>query len=315
MHTEQKVDITVIVTVSECRDDFTDIYSQISAALGTAKKSFEVIFVEHADSVHAREKINAVIERNQGSVRLITLRSVFNESDALGVAFSEARGGIVLVLPVYYQIDVGQIASLLTPLDAECDLVSARRIHRKDNLLSRSESRVFNWLVRRLMGTDVHDLGSGVVAMKKDVALSLDLYGDMFRFIPVLAFRQGFKIREVGIKYMARRKKTGLYSPGIYVRRLLDIITLFFIIKFTKKPLRFFGINGAVIFFLGLIIDLYLVAYKFMGNPVANRPLLILGTLLMVLGVQLISIGLIGELIIFIHARQLKEYRIERIVE
>lgn len=309
-----KIDISVIVTVSDNIGDFGLIYKQISSVLEKRGKPFEIIFVEHADSRHAREKITTLRDRHPERISLMSLRSVFNESDALSAGFHQARGDIILVLPVYYQIDLAEIDRLFTPLQGDCDLVLARRIQRRDNLLNRIESSVFNWLVRVLMRVDVHDLGSGIIAMRKEVALALDMYGDMFRFIPVLAFRQGYSITETDLNHVCRTKKSGLYSPGIYVRRLLDIITLFFIIKFTKKPLRFFGVNGSVIFLAGSLINLYLVIYKFMGNPVADRPLLILGTLLMVLGIQLVSIGLIGELIIFVHARKLKEYHVEKIV-
>jgi glycosyltransferase involved in cell wall biosynthesis len=315
MHTEEKVDVSIIMTVCEAVDDVASTYEGVSVVLRRLNKTYEFLFVEHADSPHARAKINSLRDSFPRQVRMINLRSVFGESDALSAGFAHARGKLVLVIPAYFQIDLREIDRLLLPLDTEYDLVSARRIKRKDSALNRAESRVFNWLVRRLIGVEVHDLGSGVVAMRKEVADSLDMYGDMFRFIPILAHRQGYKITEALLTHVPRRKKSGLYAPGIYVRRLLDIVTLFFVIKFTKKPLRFFGLNGAAIFFLGTVINLYLVFYKFLGNPVANRPLLILGTLFMVLGIQLVSIGLIGELVIFVHARKLKEYRIEKIVE
>jgi len=314
MNTESGIDISVIITVSEVRDDFAQIYEDVRASLARIQKRCEFIFVEHADSAHARERISSLRDSHPDEVRLLSLRSVFCESDALAAGFSSARGRVIMVLPVYFQVQPRELDKLIAPLERDFDLIAARRVKRTDALLNRFESAVFNGLVRRLIGIDIHDLGCGVLAMRKEVADSLDLYGDMFRFMPVLAHRQGYRIGEVKIAHLKRRKKSGVYAPGVYLRRLFDIITLFFIVKFTKKPLRFFGLTGATIFFFGTLVNFYLMIVKFLGNPLANRPLLIMGTLFMVLGIQLVSIGLIGELIIFIHARRLKEYRVEKIV-
>ena len=165
-----------------------------------------------------------------------------------------------------------------------------------------------------MTGIEAHDLGCGVIAMKKEVALSLDVYGDLFRFIPLLAYQQGYRIGEIKVPHIKRRKKSGFYGIGVYSRRLLDILTLFFLVKFTKKPLRFFGLIGFGIFGAGTAINMGLTIQRTMGKALADRPMLILGVLLMVLGIQLFSIGLIGEIIIFTHAQKVKEYKIDEIL-
>jgi hypothetical protein len=144
----------------------------------------------------------------------------------------------------------------------------------------------------------------------------LPLYGDQHRFLPLLAARLGFRIGEVNVAQSRKEKFWRLYRPGVYPRRLLDLLTVFFLIKFTKKPLRFFGLIGAATFLLGGLLTLYLVIERlFFGVPLAQRPALLLSSLLVVLGVQIFALGLIGELIIFTHAKDIKEYTIDEIIK
>jgi hypothetical protein len=152
--------------------------------------------------------------------------------------------------------------------------------------------------------------------MRAEVAKNLNLTGDMHRFIPILAFQQGYKIREMPATQREEDKKIRFYGVGVYVRRMIDIISLFFLIKFTRKPLRFFGLIGVTVFSFGAIITAFLgYARLFLGVALADRPMVLLGMLLMVLGVQVSSLGLLGELIIFTHARNIKEYHIAEIIE
>jgi hypothetical protein len=151
--------------------------------------------------------------------------------------------------------------------------------------------------------------------MKRRVAQEVQLYGDLHRFFPLLAHQQGFKIAEVTVQQSPHDAAWRMHGPGIYLRRLLDILTLFFLYKFTKKPLRLFGLVGAAIFGAGAIVTGYLGVDRLLGAPLAGRPLLVLGVLLMVFGVQLFSIGLLGEIIIFTHARGVKDYQTRDILE
>jgi hypothetical protein len=175
---------------------------------------------------------------------------------------------------------------------------------------------VFHWLTARLTGAVFHDLTCGLRGMTREVAESLTLYGDLHRFIPVLAKRQGFRIAEVAVGQHPLDHGMRLRAPGVYLRRMLDILIVLFLAKFTKKPLRFFGLIGMLLFVGGSAVTLYLGLYRLLGfGGIAERPLLLLGVLLMVLGVQLLSIGLIGEIVIFTHARQLKDYKVQEILD
>jgi hypothetical protein len=152
--------------------------------------------------------------------------------------------------------------------------------------------------------------------MSREVAGELNLYGDLHRFIPVIAYKQGFKIAEIPIRQHPMNRAVRIQKPGVYLRRFLDILIVFFLTKFTKKPLRFFGLIGSTLFISGSLITLYLGLYRLFGfGGIAERPMLLLGVLLIVLGVQLLSIGLIGEIVIFTHAREMKDYRVEEILD
>ena len=195
------------------------------------------------------------------------------------------------------------------------DLVIGWRYPRQDWKLNRIVSKSFNYVVARLTGLKLHDINSGVFVAKRNVIESLDLYGDLNNFIPILVYKLGYKITEEKIP-----QKRGTFRKSKYIteyfQRILDILTIIFLTKYSKKPLHFLGLFGIFFTLVGGAIDLYLFVYRIFGfGPIAGRPLLLLGALLFILGIQMISIGLIGEMIIFTHASEIKEYSIENICE
>jgi hypothetical protein len=165
-------------------------------------------------------------------------------------------------------------------------------------------------------GSAFEDLGSGVRAFRREVVTEVPLYGDQHRFLPLLAKHLGFRVCEVDVQQSSREKFFRIYRPGVYPRRLLDLLTVFFLIKFTKKPLRFFGLIGVTTSAIGGLIMLYLLVERLSrGIALAERPALLLSSLLVVLGIQIFALGLLGELIIFTHAKDIKEYMIEEIID
>jgi hypothetical protein len=217
-------------------------------------------------------------------------------------------------LPAYQQVEAHEIPRLVEALK-DCDMVIARRWPRKDSLLNRVQSGVFHMLLNPVSEFRYHDIGCGVRVFRKRVAQEVYIYGDQHRFLPILAQKYGFRVLEV--KALQSQKDTGkrVYSLGTYARRILDIFSIFFLVKFTKKPLRFFGILGSSLFAVGFLILLYLLYIKvFQGVGLAGRPIVLVGTLLVVLGVQVFAIGLLAEIIIFTHAKDIKEYSIEQII-
>lgn len=305
---ERPPDLSVVIPISERHDDIREIYLQYTREILLIGLAHEFIFVLDGPDPAALESLRA-LKKESPAITIITLGRWFGEATALSVGFETAKGAIIVTVPPYFQVQPSEIHRMLKRLvDQELDLVIARRYPRIDSLFNRFQSRAFHALIQLLIGTNYQDISCGLRVMKREVTQEIRLYGDLHRFLPLFAYQRGFKIAEVPVQQSPHDAKRRIYSPGVYLRRLLDIFTLFFLYKFTRKPLRFFGLVGSVVFCSGAILTGYLGIDRLLGVPLASRPLLILGVLWMVFGVQLFSIGLLGEIIIFTHAQDLKEY-------
>jgi glycosyltransferase involved in cell wall biosynthesis len=313
---DKTVDVSVVIPVCEGHGDVREIYAQYARELASSGYSCEFIFV-----IDARDGKGIANERQLKelgpAIRMLALNRSFGEAAALSLGFEKARAPVIVTLPAYFQVEPRGICEVIKTLAKnDMDLVVSRRFPVPDRLFSRLRSRVFHRLVRVVSGSTYRDLACGVRAMKRKVAEEVTLYGDLHYFFPILAYQRGFKIAEITVQPSRHDNGRRLFQPASYLRRLLDLLNLFFLVKFTRKPLRFFGSIGAALFASGTIITGYLGAYRLLGlGGIADRPLLILGVLLMVVGVQLFSIGLLGELIIFTHAREVKEYQIKDVLD
>jgi glycosyltransferase involved in cell wall biosynthesis len=316
INSDGSVEISVIVPVSERHDDLRELYLQCSKEFANIGKSYEFIFVLDGPQTGAFGSLRELKKENP-DIKIILLNRWFGEATALSAGFERSRGAIIFTLASYFQVEPAEVHRMYKMiLDEGNDLVISWRYPRIDSLFNRCQSAIFHRLIRILTGTKYHDISCGLRAMKRKVIEEISLYGDLHRFFPLLAFQRGFKVKEIAVKQSRQDSKTRIFGIGVYLRRLLDIITLFFLFKFTKKPLRFFGLIGSVVAGMGAIITAYLGLYRLLGlGGIADRPLLILGVLLIVVGVQLFSIGLLGEIIIFTHARGVKEYQIEEFLE
>jgi glycosyltransferase involved in cell wall biosynthesis len=278
--------------------------------------STELIIVNNGGSSEKAQGVMEVLEKSSVRAKLMSFHRNTVESAALSAAFKETNGEEVVVLPSYLQIDPDDIGLLLSELrNGGCDYVASWRSPRVDSKGASKLSSLFNSLTRRLTCIKLHDVNSGMRAMKRQVIEEVQVYGDLARFLPVLAAMQGFRTGEVKVRHLEERVEKGDYRLGIILRRLLDMLTLFFLLKFTRKPLRFFGLIGSATLAAGLVLSSVLVIQRMLGQMLSDRPLFLVGMLLVVLGVQLFSIGLLGELIIFIHARDIREYKVDAIYE
>jgi glycosyltransferase involved in cell wall biosynthesis len=306
------VQLSVIIPVLQRTDELKGLYAGYDEALQDFGLSYEVIFVVDGggDAVAELEAL-----KNAGhSFSIISLAKHFGESTTLLAGFDHAKGQLILTLPAYHQIEPASLAVLLQQID-HCDMAIGRRWPRAGGRFETFRRRAFHSLLKWLSGEQYHDLGCGVRLFKRQLIDEIHLYGDQHRFFPVLASRQGFKVAEVDVKQSAQDNFRGRYRLREYLHRLLDIVTVFFLVRFTKKPLRFFGMIGSIVSALGALVVFTLVVQRlFFGVGLADRPALLLGSLLLVLGVQVFALGLIGELIIFTHAGHLKEYTVESIV-
>ncbi len=305
-------ELSVIIPVTERFDPIRELYYRYKEGITATGLSYEIIYVLDGNRPEALRELTSLHETE--SITIITLAKWFGEATALNAAFSISRGNLLLTLPAYEQIRAEEISRLVDGLQ-NSDMVLARRWPRHDSFINRVQSSIFNSLLRLSTDLRIQDAGCSARAFRRSVIEEVQIYGDLHRFFPVMAHRNGFRVVEVNISQAETDKFRRIYSPGIYVRRLLDLLTIFFLVKFTKKPLRFFGLVGITLLTVGAAATLYLIGDRLLFDvALANRPALVLSSLLIVLGIQVIAIGLIGEIIIFTHAGELKEYRIDKVI-
>ncbi|MBM4015550.1 MAG: glycosyltransferase [Planctomycetes bacterium] len=314
-------DLTVVVPVHDDKVEFEAILREYGREFERRGIFYEFVFVLDGTPDRLFEELAA--RRPPGvSVRLIKFNQPFGESIALAAGFKIARGLAVLTLPQYLQTDPADVHKVLDALKGGADVVTCWRVPRVDPWLNRVQSTIFNSVMRLLTRTRVHDLNCLMRAMVRRVFEDVSVQGDMYRFLPVLAFRAGYEVAEVKVRHL---KETGkgalpgsLFGAGVYLRRVLDIAALIFLTRFTRKPLRFFGLAGGGIFAVGLLTCLVLLVEFILGGDdpstrLKNRAWLIFGALMIVLGVQTFFIGLVAEIVIFTQARHLKDYKVGRV--
>jgi len=308
----ENIELSVIIPITERYDPVRELFHEYKQGLDATGLSYEIIYVLDGAQPMAMEELNKL--RDTEVFTIITLAKWFGEATALNAGFSESSGQLILTLPAYQQVDSDAIPALVSAMQ-DNDMVMARRWPRNDSFFNRLQLKTFNFFLRSFTDLNIHDAGCSARIFKRRVIEEVHVYGDLYRFLPIMAHRQGFRIAEIDTPQSQRDAFRRIYSPGLYLRRLLDLFTIFFLVKFTKKPLRFFGLVGTSLFGVGLLATTYLVIERLVFDvALANRPALFLSSLLIVLGIQVIAIGLIGEIIIFTHAKDLKEYKIDKII-
>ncbi|MCB9510274.1 MAG: glycosyltransferase [Deferribacteres bacterium] len=304
--------VTAIVPIFNMGASVEPMYDDLIAGLNAYGQPYEVIFIDDASTDDTWAKLDQIAERDK-KVKLIRMRSSFGEASSFDAGLSQSTGARILYATARVRANLRQVDQLLQKLDEGYDLVCGWRKPRKDSDLNQKVSKLFNRIVRRFAHLDLHDINSGIFATERSVMEDLRIYGNMNIFIPILANRKGFKVAEVQIEQLPGQFRQSKYLPE-YIQRLLDIITVIFLTNYSKKPLHFLGFFGMIFTLTGGLMNAYLFLTRMFGSPIAGRPLLLLGALLLVIGLQMISIGLIGEMIIYTHAREIKEYNIEKVV-
>jgi glycosyltransferase involved in cell wall biosynthesis len=311
-------EVSVVIPIVERVGDLRQLHEEFAAELERLGKAHEFIFVvddSQRGSLPALRELQSRASLADNEVLIIVLGGAFGESAALTLGLERARGDKILTLASYFQVDPRGLSDAFAELDAGADLVTGRRHPRIDSFFNRVQSRLFHSFVGRLTGTRFNDISCGFKLMRRRVAQELNLYGGLHRFIPLLALSRGFSVREVPLPQRSEDRGTRYHGTGVYLGRLLDILTVFFLTKFTRTPLRFFGLLGSGLFAAGFLLDLIAVVQRaVLEQGIADRPILLLGVLLMVLGVQTLSLGLVGEIIIFTHARNIREYQVAEII-
>ncbi len=310
-------EISVIVPVTTPAARVREVVEAISAELLRLGRSHEFILVFDGVRGAAWQEAEALLAERAGSVVPIALQQAFGESTCLSAGLERARGRILVTSPQYVQVDPFELGPMLAALDDGADFVAPWRHPRIDPYLNRVQSALFNWVMRRILHAQFHDLNCWFRVFRRAVLDDVAIYGDMYRFLPAMAARQGFKVVEVKVRHLKEWGGKGFFGIGVYVRRALDIVGVVFLSKFTLKPLRFFGAVGGLFLLFGALLCTVIAVqgFWFGAGPVVSRPLFLFGVLMAVLGVQVIGFGLVGEIIIFTQARNLREYRIERVWE
>jgi glycosyltransferase involved in cell wall biosynthesis len=300
--------LSVVVPVVERADDLLNVYRTFAQALDRRGQAYEFLFVFDGRFTPPPELM--ALRQDQHPVRILRFAREFGETAALRLGIERSRGGLILTLPAYFQVQPEGVGQLLDAVDRGADMAVANRSPRLDSWLNRMQSRAFHSIIGGISQQRFHDMACGVRAMTRSVAEALPLYGDLHRFIPALALREGYRVEEVPLAQHPSDARTRVYSPGVYFRRLLDIAAFFFLAKFTEKPLRFFGLVGSMFLAAGSLISVVLFIQRVEGQGIANRPILLLAVLLVALGVQLIGLGLVGEIIVHLRAPHRRAYRV-----
>jgi glycosyltransferase involved in cell wall biosynthesis len=311
---DRKVKLSAIVAVSERVEGIEEIHSRLKSFLDARGEPYELIFVDNGVGGDAVEWLEGQCSRESG-IKIIRFRTAFSEASALDAGFKASSGEVIVYLTTRVRIDPSGLSSLVDKLGKETDMVVGWRCPRSDSRLNRWVSRVFNRIISSLGGLKLHDINSGVFVSRKEVLRDVLLYGDLDKFLPFMAFKQGYRVKEEKIRQLPGKFRISFYLKEYFVR-LLDIITIIFLTNYSKKPIHFLGFLGMLFSLGGGLLSLYLFIYRITGQgPIAGRPLLLLGILLFVIGIQMIAIGLIGEMMIYIHASEIREYNIESVIQ
>lgn len=312
---DKNLELSVIITISETQkyDDIHQLHKTYKNIVESVETDYEFIYVTDGDSPKVLKELTEICSSDE-LVKVVKLGRWFGFATALNVGFEHAKGKKILALPAYQQISSFDIPKVLSELK-NSDMAIAKRIRNLDNNVHQVQSRIFHNLVKTIVGIEFHDLGCKVRAFKREVLENVYIYGDQYRFLPLLALNFGYKVKEVQVGQYKSDAFHSVYSIGHYVQRIVDLISVLFLIKFTRKPLRFFGVPGIVLFLIGSLIGLYLVFERTVLNiPLADRPILLASLFLIVFGVQLFAIGLVAEIIIFTHSKETREYIIEKVI-
>jgi glycosyltransferase involved in cell wall biosynthesis len=307
--------ISVVVPALNEEGSLEELYQEIAAALEERDEPFEVVFVDDGSTDGSMSLLSRLHDQLPNVV-VVHLRRNFGKAAALQAGFLEARGEIIVTIDADLQDDPAEIPQLLAKLDEGYDLVSGWKTRRNDPFLRRVFSRIFNWATGVISGVRLHDVNCGLKAYRAEVLQDMRLYGELHRFIPVLASYQGYRIAEVSVNHRPRQHGSSRYGPERYLRGFFDLLSVTFMGRYRYRPLHLFGGIGMLMGAIGFIVLTYLTTIWFWGAGIGTRPLLTLGVLLMVVGIQFVSLGLISELITSQHEERISEReRTERMVE
>ncbi len=291
--------LSIVIPVYNEAESLQELLASIEAAMTASNEHYEIVFVDDGSTDSSFDTLR-MLEATHSRVRVLSFRRNLGKSAALLCGFHNARGEYILTMDADLQDDPRNFPPMRDRLISErADIVSGWRRKRRDNTLKILSSRLFNRLVIRwLFGASFEDMNSGLKLYKAEVARDLHLYGGMHRFIPLIATKMGFRVAECPVNHGERRYGASKYSPVKILTEMPDLLTVFFLIKYTARPLHFFGRIGALLIAIGFVCLAYLTILWTLGHPIGTRPLLTFGVMLMVIGGQTVFTGLLADLIV-----------------
>jgi glycosyltransferase involved in cell wall biosynthesis len=311
--------ISVVVPVHDEERSVALLFEELQSTLQPLDRSWEVIFVDDGSTDGSFAALTRLHAQND-EVSVVRMRRNFGKAAALQAGFIQARGEVVVTIDGDLQDDPAEIPRLLAKLEEGFDLVSGWKTKRQDSWRRRTLSKIFNFTAGRMSGLRLHDMNCGLKAYRTEVVIGLRLYGELHRFIPVLAHYRGYRIAELPVNHRPRSHGRSRYGIERYLRGFFDLLSVSFLGRYGHRPLHLFGGLGLLLGLTGMGILIYLTGLKIAGSAIGQRPLLILGVLLVVVGIQLFSLGLLSEMIISHHEERADErgrleLRVEEILQ
>jgi len=290
--------VSILVPLYNEEESLKPLVAEIKTALKKIDINYEIVFVDDGSTDRSLEMIKEFV-KTDNKIKFISFRKNYGKSAALQLGFKYLTGDAVITMDADLQDDPAEITNLLAKLDEGYDLVSGWKKVRHDPFIKKHSSKFFNYITRLMSGIKIHDFNCGLKGYRKEVVKSVDIYGELHRYVPVLAGWQGFKITEIVVKHHPRKYGKTKFGISRFFKGFVDLLTVIFTTRYIRRPMHLFGFMGATSFFVGFLISAYL-SYDWWvnGTPLYNRPLLALGALLIVVGVQFFSVGLLGEFMV-----------------
>jgi len=304
--------VSIVIPLFNENESISDLYMEICGAL-SSYDNWEIIFVDDGSSDGSKEKIIEIISKDSRS-RLISFYRNFGKSAALSEGFKYSKGDIIITMDADLQDDPAEISNLITKINEGYDLVSGWKKVRHDPWTKTFPSKIFNFVTRLLTGVKIHDFNCGLKAYRSSVVKSIEIFGGRHRYIPALAGQKNFSVSEIVVNHRPRKYGETKYGGSRIFHGFFDLLTILFLNKYTQHPLHFFGMIGLTTFSAGIFTELVVLYYKFfLGEPFAKHiALLLLGVILIFIGIQFFSIGLLGEMMA--RYSQRKEDRVKEII-
>ena len=294
---DKQIAISVIIPVYNERDSLNELTQSLKGTLDAYGRNYELIFVDDGSKDGSFELLRDLMKTLRG-IRIVKFQMNYGKSAALSTGFESARGEYIVTIDSDLQDDPNEIPCLLDKLAEGFDLVSGWKKHRKDPVSKRLPSKIFNLVTSIATGIRLHDHNCGLKVYRRNVVKKISIYGELHRYIPAMAHALGFRVTEMIVQHHQRKHGKSKYGIWRYFAGFFDLLTVMFLTRFTTRPLHLFGSMGLMLFIVGIIINLYLTTLKyFYGEGIGDRPLLFLGILLILVGFQVFSLGLLAEMI------------------